>query len=269
MFGLDAYPLRVLIRRRRQNGWIPIWDRGRLQEVKSKAAKKVVIYRYLKLKKLKLKVPLPDTDFYQEIDGIPYIELCQLDRNTLYPVQLINDIIYLKKPIYELDKDKPIYEVKDGVVVTDEQGNENIIDYELKKDDEGEPIVKKYENIAIGGLDIMIDGGKILRVPRMHMTKTYDPKEVMAAEQERDSQLYNKPDKLHQLLVIGAYIIIAILIISMLYIAFKNLTPMFQQVISAAQSIQASNAQIADSLRIVSENLNGGSPVTSGTTTPF
>lgn len=257
MFGINPYPLRILILRRRQNGFVPIFDKGRMETKKAKNNKKAIVQQYLKIKGQKAKIPLPETDFYQEIDGIPYLYLIQLDRNTFYPMHIENDVMVLKRPIYKDDLTKPIYSVENDQYVLDEKGEKVILGYEPQKNEEGEPIIEKHDNVAIGALDVMIDNGYIVKVPKMHMVKTYDIREVMASEQERDAVLYGKKGFLEQWGAIISFTLLGILIISLLYIAFKNLTPMFQQVVAAGQAVAQSNAQVADALRIIGQQFAG------------
>lgn len=253
-----------------QNTYVPIRDKGRFEVNNIQTGSGLLSQRYLVLKKTKVKIPAPPTQVYQIVDGKPLLWLLEVNRNEHYPIEIKNQNIPAKQPIYELDKNKPIYQTNvKGQKDLDENGKPIILGYEPKINELGEPIIEKYEDVMIMQPTLMMRDGKLIKVPNAIVVQNYDPIEFMASEQEFNERFYSKPsfwDKYQNLILtaIGMFGLIVIF-----WLALKNIVPMFSSLSESLKAFASSNAQVANAITEALRTIHAQSSTTVSTAPPI
>lgn len=220
------FPIRVLIFKRYGNILRPVEDRARFEKVRIKTENGFIENNYLLLKKGKVKIPVPEIQFYYDIENVRWIYLLQLDRYTFYPITFQSGQMLVYFPTYEVDKK--------GEVVKDEKGNPKI----------------KYVPKVLLNSSIALEDGRIINLPNMITHKTYDKEHWLSNEIETAQRLYRSKgfwERFGNYIMLG---IIGIFLVMIFYVGTSRYAELTKTLTDGLKNVANAMVQVADNLRL-------------------
>jgi hypothetical protein len=216
------YPITVMVFSKYGNTLEPTNDRGRYVKQRVQTADGFIENNYLHLKKEDVKIPLPNTQFYQSLLNKRRLFLLKLDRWTYYPMNFDADKITIYTPVYKMDEQ--------GIPL---------------KDENDQMILEGYTHKQIFDSRIVLDNGQVVQAPNLIAHKTYDKEHWLSNEIETAQRLYRSKDFWERYGNIISLAVVGILMMLFLYVGASNFTKMIETEGKNAEVIAQNLAQVA------------------------
>lgn len=239
----ERYPLKVMIFKKYGNVLKPVLDSARYEKRRFRTEEGIVEQSYLILKNEKAKIPAQEISFYYDIENAKWIYLLQVDRYTFYPISFEDDKMEIIYPIYQRD----------------EQGN-------IIKDEKGNPKIE-YVKKTLFDSTIVVEEGKIVKLPMPITHKTYDKEYWLSNEIETAYRLYRSRNFWEKY---GSYVmfaVVGILLIMFFYVGVSKYAELTSTIVKGLESVSQSLNSVADKLSSTAQAL--GAKTTVATTPPY
>lgn len=230
------YDVNVVILQKRGNTLEPLLDKGGFFRIQSKTDSGQIEENYFELYKNNIQFPNPHLIYLNALKSGKYLWVFQADEETYLPMR------------FEADKIAVSYEVP--VVQVDEKGQPLINEkgeYELVRNEKGE-VQKSVQERLIFDSTIMLDNGKIVKLPTMVSEKTHDPINFITKGIDMVNVRFRTQSWFQQnmhLVMFFFALVATVVLIKLIFDGFSGI----------ASTIAGSNAVVAEQIRMASDNM--------------
>jgi len=232
------YPIKVMIFKKYGNALKPVIDLGRYERERIKTQDGFIENNYLHLKKDKIRIPAPETQFYHDFqtekgtkaDSVRWVYLLQIDRHTYYPINFQGSNAVVRIPVLKIE-----------TVTVD---GKEIQRYE--KGEDGKYIVAGYEPRKLFDSTIILEDGSIAEIPNPIAHKTYDKEHWLSGEIETSQRLYRTKNWWEKYGHLITYAVLGIMVMMFFYAGATQYANLTKDLASSNDRIAESNNRISD-----------------------